>query len=514
LTSTSTSASNPPSHSDPTQYNRRSVNPLSLTPPSRKSPLSRSTTESTLSGSADSREVIKSLVADLGSQSIPEIHFLSSSRDVGTVGEIIKQAAELAVVWKKKRTSGIADVVDHDRRAFTPGITSRRGSAPSEAGSLRSSTSPPVHTRTPSMEYQAPETHVKDKRSTMLSRFPSALSFTSLPALAGKDLVEPNLASNHTLEPDSKTRTFDVVLNFLSQDERPDSFQSSLQNLLVTTTAILPHMPSALRISAKESVDEKKRRNSVYTLDSTAGTSSSLSSRGTPPSSAPSDVGQTLIHVLPVRPSPPLIMAAEKYLKSLFPQPDWDTALTSSVPRAYVLGNKVLGQPMQRAINMAPISGLAMILSGAVSCRDRLDEMYLDDFKSCRFDSDVPDRPSPEQLSTPGFDQYTIVQGNVDPIEAPDLTPPEIRLKSDAKEGPGQQRAYSPSTPPLDYEGETSASSVANSTLAPSVDVSDPTISIAPSHPSPTSQIYPLPSLKKKKSGWLGKLFSKNRTAA
>jgi len=447
---------------------------------------------------------------ELGSDCVPEIHTLPVPREGATVGDIVKQAAEIATTWRKKRkVPGIADLVNDDESI--PGLVSRRGSFASEAGSRGSGSDSPGHSGRVSSEHR--HTDVKDKRATLSRTFPSALSLASLSSLTGKEEGEASSTEGSQAPASkSKSRVFDAVVNFLPEDEKSDSFQSALQNLLVTTTVMLPHMPSELRITSQDTAEAKRRRSSVYSLGSTARTSSFSSHIA---STAPSiDPLQTLIHVLPARSPAALIKAAQSYLKSLFPKPDSDSRVPDAFPRAYILGGKVLAQPMKRATNMSPISGLAMIISGAVTCQEPSEYMYLDDFKSCRFDTGsselaVPDHPDMQPLDT-----YSIAYGAIeldastDPPAGPILQVPE-RRDSETDLSP-----YSPSTPPLDYDAETSASSVGNSTHAPSIETSALAVSIVPSKSSQISQITQGPTLRRKGSGWLGKLFSKKRNEA
>ena len=432
---------------------------------------------------------------------------LAVPREGGTVGDIVKQAAEIATTWRKKRkVPGIADLVNDDESI--PGMMSRRGSFASEAGSRGSGSDSPAHSRRVSSEYRHAD--VKDKRATLSRTFPSVLSLASLSSLTGKEEAEGS-STEGIQAPASKTKTraFDAVVNFLPEDEKSESFQGALQNLLVTTTAMLPHMPSELRITSQDAAEAKRRRSSVYSLGSTARTSSFSSHIAlTTPSIDPL---QTFIHVLPARSPPALIKAAQSYLKSLFPKPDWDSRVTDTFPRAYILGAKVLGQPMKRATNMLPISGLAMILSGAVTCQEPSEHMHLDDFKSCRFDTGSSELTTSDLPDTRPFDTYSIAYGAVEPDLRSDSPVGPTLQAPERRESETDTSADSPPTPPLDYDAETSASSVGNSTHAPSIETSALAVSIVPSKSSQISQITQGPTLRRKGSGWLGKLFSKKR---
>ena len=444
---------------------------------------------------------------ELGSECVPEIHMLAVPREGGTVGDIVKQAAEIATTWRKKRkVPGIADLVNDDESI--PGMMSRRGSFASEAGSRGSGSDSPAHSRRVSSEYRHAD--VKDKRATLSRTFPSVLSLASLSSLTGKEEAEGS-STEGIQAPASKTKTraFDAVVNFLPEDEKSESFQGALQNLLVTTTAMLPHMPSELRITSQDTAEAKRRRSSVYSLGSTARTSSFSSHIA--PTTPSIDPLQTLIHVLPARSPPALIKAAQSYLKSLFPKPDWDSRVTDTFPRAYILGAKVLGQPMKRATNMLPISGLAMILSGAVTCQEPSEHMHLDDFKGCRFDTGSSELTTSDLPDTRPFDTYSIAYGAVEPDLRSDSPVGSTLQAPERRESETDTSADSPPTPPLDYDAETSASSVGNSTHAPSIETSALAVSIVPSKSSQISQITQGPTLRRKGSGWLGKLFSKKR---
>lgn len=480
-----------------------------------RSPLSQSSTSTVNTAKDPIRLNARELVAELGPECVAEVQFLTPTKEGKTVGEIIKQAVDAALVWKKKRKA-----LQAAREPTTPGLGSRRGSAHSDlVGSGTGPGSGPGSSRSHSpMQSGRPSTELEggrdNRRSTLSRSFSSVLSMATVVA---KEDMETGSQDGSGDGPAQRMRGLDAVVNFLPQDDRADSMQGALQNVLVTTTALLPFMPSSNRISPNDSLEEKKRRSSTYSLVSSARTSSFSSNIF--PTGIMADMPQTLIHVLPAVPSSTLIKAIEAYLKSLFPRPALEGLSAHAAPRAFVLGSRVLSQPMKRASDMSPISGLALTLSGAISCHSHDDKMYLDDLRSCRFESGSSDRSDEETqvVTAPPafFDPYSIATGfadgetnsirSLDPsVAQSSMVIPEIQV---------DHRGDIPSTPPLDFDNDTSASSVDNSTHNPSIEgFSGPEVgALDPSMTSSASQDGGK-SLKKKKS-WLGKLFSKSSSS-
>jgi hypothetical protein len=480
--------------------------------------LSQSSTTSSIDKNVKNTDA-RELVTELGSACLPEVQFLPSLKESKTVGDVVKQAVDAALIWRKKRKALESaetppPASSRDVTTSSPGLGSRRGSTHSDHAASSSRSHSPMHSRRPSMEL----VEGKDKRSTLSRSFSSVLSMATV---VNKEDVETasqeGLGSGSVSEPKQRARALDAVVNFLPMDDRPDSFQGSLQNVLVTTTALLPFMPSAHRISPTDSIEEKKRRNSTYSLVSSVRTSS-FSSNVFPTGIV--DMPQTLIHVLPVGPSPALIKATEAYLKSLFPRPGPESLSMHVAPRAYVLGNRVLGQPMKRASDMSPISGLALMLSGAISCHSHFDVMYLDDLRSCRFQSDAaqdgPDEERNVNNNTPStafFDPYSIARGvtDVETRSVGSLETPSSNNNA-VREIQVDPRLDLPTTPPLDYDNETSASSGDNSNRSVEGFSSPDVIALSPSSASSTLPLERVKTLKKKQS-WLGRLFKKGATS-
>jgi hypothetical protein len=480
--------------------------------------LSQSSTTSSIDKNVKNTDA-RELVTELGSACLPEVQFLPSLKESKTVGDVVKQAVDAALIWRKKRKALESaetppPASSRDVTTSSPGLGSRRGSTHSDHAASSSRSHSPMHSRRPSMEL----VEGKDKRSTLSRSFSSVLSMATV---VNKEDVETasqeGLGSGSVSEPKQRARALDAVVNFLPMDDRPDSFQGSLQNVLVTTTALLPFMPSAHRISPTDSIEEKKRRNSTYSLVSSVRTSS-FSSNVFPTGIV--DMPQTLIHVLPVGPSPALIKATEAYLKSLFPRPGPESLSMHVAPRAYVLGNRVLGQPMKRASDMSPISGLALMLSGAISCHSHFDVMYLDDLRSCRFQSDAaqdgPDEERNVNNNTPStafFDPYSIARGvtDVETRSVGSLETPSSNNNA-VREIQVDPRLDLPTTPPLDYDNETSASSGDNSNRSVEGFSSPDVIALSPSSASSTLPLEGVKTLKKKQS-WLGRLFKKGATS-
>ena len=453
-------------------------------------------------------------MATLGSACLAEVQFLPTLKEGKTIGDVVKQAVDAALAWRKKRK--LLATTDLDLHEPTlPGLGSRRGSSHSDQVAMGSRSHSPLHSRRPSVELL----EGRDRRSTLSRSFSSVLSMATV---INKEDVETASQDGSVTEPNQRVRALDAVVNFLPAEERADSLQGTLQNVLVTTTALLPFMPSSMRISPTDSIEEKKRRNSTYSLVSSARTSS-FSSNIFPVGVV--DMPQTLVHVLPPAPSPALIKATEAYLKSLFPRPTSESLSAHVAPKAFVLGSRVLGQPMKRASDMSPISGLALMLSGAVSCHSHHDKTYLDDLRSCRFELGPHDRSDEEERNPDGpssafFDPYSVATGIMD-SEARSirsLEPPRLSSDNQSRNDTvlpdiqDDSRREIPTTPPLDYDNETSASSGDNSTHSRSVEGfnTPDVVTLSPSVSSSHQEVAK--TLKKKKSGWLGKLFNKGVT--
>jgi hypothetical protein len=479
-----------------------------------RSPLSQSSTSLSGDDKDANRLDPRDLVEELGSACLPEVQFLKEGK---TVGEVVKQAVDVALAWKKRRKAvGTAEQQASSRwdaPPSAPGLGSRRGSGHSDQVGSSSRSHSPMHSRGPSMEL----VEGRERRSTLSRSFSSVLSMATVVNKEDAETASQD-GSGWGSEPNQRVRALDAVVNFLPAEEGPDSIQGSLQNVLVTTTALLPFMPSAHRISPTDSIEEQKRRNSTYSFVPSARTLS-FSSNVFPTGIV--DMPQTLVHVLPAGPSMALIKATEAYLKSLFPRPAPESLSVHVAPRAYVLGNRVLGQPMKRASDMLPISGLALTLSGAISCHSHFDKMYLDDLRSCRFESGTTQDRSDEEekdvdnnaASTTFFDPFSIATGIADgesrsvrslgPLPSgSNVVVPEIQV---------DPRCGIPCTPPLDYDNDTSASSGDNSTYSRSVEGSSSPDVIALST-SLASHQEGGKSLKKKQS-WLGRLFNKGTTS-
>jgi hypothetical protein len=443
-----------------------------------------------------------------GSGCFPEVQFLTRDTQGKTVGDLIKESMELAYRWRKRRVG--------EKRRSSILSASEAGWSPSPGPGLHgshpgsSTTTPttvsPAESRRASVDFPGGQGHPGDGFSSLtITNAQRERRASGLPrSLSSVFGLTPSSAAE-TMETGEKgLRVLDAIVNVLPVEETAGSFQAALQNVLVTTTTCLPYLPTfggkssspSTEIQGQETMGSRSRRGS-------AGEFMRGSNR----------LPQTLIHVLPRNPSSALVKTSESYLRSVFPQPAVDDYNDFPAPRAYLLGSKVLAQPMKRAADMSAVSGLGMILSGAVDCWDidpdteinMNQRSYLDDLKRCRFSLASKEKYEgsdqvPGRSNTPGPIQST-------PI--PRTEAQTIRALAPPITGIANNRPFDiPATPPLDFDNDTLASSFERSVRSSSPNPSNlPEPSLAGT--SNAEEEHGLEKDIRKKKNWASRLFSK-----
>lgn len=302
----------------------------------------------------------QALILSLTEQIQPDVHFLKTGQE--DLAGILRDVKDVGGRWREGRR---LKWMNEERNGKEQDIGSPRSSTTERfdgAGSSSSRTRSGRRVSTASSSSLSPTKPGGGRnRRTSLTR-----SFSSVVGLltAVKDENPPE--STRGFESDDKGstgtnklagsdveegKTFDAIVHFMRDDA---GMQNWLKEVVMVATALLPHLDSTQTAS-------NIKRSSTPTEDS---------------------LRQTIIHVLPKDHPPELIPPLNTYLSSLFPS-------SSSIHhRAYLLNHRVLPQPMKRAMNQAEVSGLGLILSGAVGCKvggKRGGSVYLQGLRSCRF---------------------------------------------------------------------------------------------------------------------------------
>lgn len=463
-------------------------------------------------------QTLQDLVVELGDKCMPEVLFLSESTK--TLSETIGKAVDLANAWRKKRKASLFNPTLSDANILLAGSRYSPPLVQGDSARASSASHSPSYSRRESFEQNGSAQPGRSRPRSLSSLFGNTMSFAA--SLNGdSDHASEKKGSDHP-----KPMAFDAIINFMPKSDQTTSFQNSLQNLLVTTAAVLPFIPSTMRMVVPTESNPASRD---ATRPSSTISSSSARSRGSSPAARTfhksTCIPQSLIHVVSSPPSGPMIKAAESYLQPLFPQTRPRDTMEHVEPRAYLLGPSVLGRPMKKAIDGSSVSGLGLVLSGAVSCCNPKHRTFLDDLRNCQFEhgprsvedmSNLP--PSSGNVPTTWTpNDFSVAMGIV--TYDSDLSSDSNATAARPGISPlGNHHALSSPissrTPPLDFDGDTRSSFEHLSSLHSSregalgVDTHS-TPSRTPTRLEPDEQTI------KKESGWIGKLFSKgtNRKA-
>lgn len=237
---------------------------------------------------------------------------------------IIKEAQKVAARWRSdRRSTGAAATCDAERLAASPNISS---------------------------------TSVNGTQSPQKSKgFSRSLSFNLLPS-----------TQRCLVDEDTVSESLDAIIVYLPMTRSTDPeacIQASVRHACATTTAICPLL------------DDRRRK---------------VGRTGSPRCDNPeaaSSLHTSLIYVLPERYPANLPRILQSYLTS-------DLSIkapASTYFQCFLLGNKTLNRKMQRQDDRRPITGLEIVMSGGMKWLGRVGSqpsslnLYLDDFKQCRF---------------------------------------------------------------------------------------------------------------------------------
>lgn len=473
---------------------------------------SASDTDTTPSSTDRYSKEIGDLVESLGTHCLPVVHVMPLPLETTLVGEVFKSAVEFGGKWRQRR--------------IHPACSTRRSSHVSPWSASNS----PSGSQRPSLDHTLADREAisgnqisgsnsasRDRRSVIPRSISNALGMSDIDQLSlesGLSASKPVLDGLDSIS-NPKEQALDAIINFLPQNAS-GSIQQTIENVLVITTTSLQYIPSSIPKSNTESPV-----NSPISSTLSVSLSRHLRSASLLSFNDATRIPQSLIHVLPPGHDPRLVGAVDSCLKAFWPQSSAPSPDAES--RAYLLPQSVLSQPLKRAEDDTSLSALELILTGAASCVSmagpssgrHIFAPYLQDLRACRFQtgSITPEIQPNSPGNAPTFREGASLPAHTRSGDGQDTN-------NNAFPWTSSLEPALPITPPLDHDGDTSASSRSQDTSSPSQSrrsstYQSPLQEVVVLDPNPGNLSQESISQKSQlKKGWAGKIFRKRMTTA